>query len=244
MYTCYVIDDEDHAIDTLVNYINKLPGLNLVGTSLNPLKAIDEITNSNQVDIVFLDVDMPEISGLEVADIISPHTSVIFTTAYPNYAVQAFEKNGSDFLLKPISFERFTKSVTKVQNLIRAKKSTEHHPEDEHFFINPGIKGRIIQLSYSEIIYIEGLKNYVVLYTIDSKHITYLSMREIEKLLPVSRFTRIHKSYIVNIDRIKSIDGNNVILSPTIELPIGISFKDSFIHLINGRTLRSGRKVQ
>lgn len=243
MNTCYVIDDEEHAIDTLVNYINKFPGLNLVGTCINPLKAIDDITNTNQVDIVFLDVDMPEISGLDVADIISPHTAVIFTTAYPNYAVQAFEKNGSDFLLKPISFERFTKSVTKVQNLIRSKKMSEHQPEDENFFINPGIKGRIIQLSYSEIIYIEGLKNYVVLYTIDGKHITYLSMREIEKLLPMSRFTRIHKSYIVNIEKIKSIDGNNVILSPSIELPIGISFKDSFIQLINSRTLRSGRKV-
>jgi len=242
MNTCYVIDDEEHAIDTLVNYINKFPGLNLVGTSINPLKAIDDITSSNEVDIVFLDVDMPEISGLDVADIISPHAAVIFTTAYPNYAVQAFEKNGSDFLLKPISFERFTKSVTKVQNLIRTKKTSENHP-DEHFFINPGIKGRIIQLSYSEIIYVEGLKNYVVLYTIDNKHITYLSMREIEKLLPVSRFTRIHKSYIVNIEKIKSIDGNNVILSPSIELPVGISFKESFIHLINSRTLRSGRKV-
>jgi len=244
MYTCYVIDDEEHAVDTLVNYINKLPGLNLVGTSINPLKAIDEITNSTQVDIVFLDVDMPELSGLEVADIISPHTSVIFTTAYPNYAVQAFEKNGSDFLLKPISFERFTKSVTKVENLIRTKKLSEHHPDDEHFFINPGIKGRIIQLSYSEIIYIEGLKNYVVLYTIDGKHITYLSMREIEKLISMSRFTRIHKSYIVNIDKIKSIDGNNVILSSGDELPIGISFKENFIHLIHTRTLRSGRKFQ
>jgi len=242
MYTCYVIDDEEHAVDTLVNYINKLPGLNLVGTSINPLKAIDEITNSSQVDIVFLDVDMPELSGLEVADIISPHTSVIFTTAYPNYAVQAFEKNGSDFLLKPISFERFAKSVSKVENLIRSKKQSEHHSDDEHFFINPGIKGRIIQLSYSEIIYIEGLKNYVVLYTIDGKHITYLSMREIEKLIPMSRFTRIHKSYIVNIDKIKSIDGNNVILSSTVELPIGISFKENFIHLIHSRTLRSGRK--
>jgi DNA-binding LytR/AlgR family response regulator len=242
MNTCYVIDDEEHAIDTLVNYINKFPGLKLVGTSINPLKAIEDITSSSQVDIVFLDVDMPEISGLDVADILSPHAGIIFTTAYPNYAVQAFEKNGSDFLLKPISFERFTKSVTKVQNLIRAKTSSENHVE-ESFFINPGIKGRIIQLSYSEIIYVEGLKNYVVLYTIDNKHITYLSMREIEKLLPVFRFTRIHKSYIVNIEKIKSIDGNNVILSPSIELPIGISFKESFINLIDSRTLRSGRKV-
>jgi len=180
---------------------------------------------------------------MEVADIISPLTSVIFTTAYPNYAVQAFEKNGSDFLLKPISFERFTKSVTKVQNLIRSKKISEQHTEDEHFFINPGVKGRMIQLSYSDIVYIEGLKNYVVIYTVDGKFVTYLSMREIEKSIPVSRFVRIHKSFIVNVDRIKSIDGNNVILSQTLELPIGISFKDSFINMINSKMLRSGRKA-
>jgi DNA-binding LytR/AlgR family response regulator len=242
MNTCYLIDDEEHAIDTLVGYINRFPSLNLVGTSINPLEAIDEITNTKPVDIVFLDVDMPELSGLDVADIISPYTSVIFTTAFPNYAVQAFEKNGSDFILKPISFERFTKSVTKVQNLIRSKKLSDQHSENEHFFINPGVKGRMIQLSYSDILYIEGLKNYVVIYTPDNKYITYLSMREIEKSIPLSRFIRIHKSYIVNIDRIKSIDGNIVILSQTVELPVGISFKDSFINMINAKSLRSGRK--
>ena len=242
MSTCYVIDDEYHAIDTLVGYINKFPGLNLVGSNTNPLEAINEISNAAQVDIVFLDVDMPELSGLDVADIISPYTSVIFTTAYPNYAVQAFEKNGSDFILKPISFERFTKSVTKVQNLLRSKNLADQHPVNEHFFINPGIKGRMIQLSYADILYIEGLKNYVVIYTTEGKYITYLSMREIEKAIPLSKFIRIHKSYIVNIDRIKSIDGNNVILAQSNELPIGISFKDSFINMINTMTLRSRRQ--
>jgi len=242
MNTCYVIDDEYHAIDTLIGYINKFPGLNLVGSNTNPLEAINEIRNAAQVDIVFLDVDMPELSGLDVADIISPYTSVIFTTAYPNYAVQAFEKNGSDFILKPISFERFTKSVTKVQNLLRSKNMTDQPPANEHFFINPGIKGRMIQLSYADILYIEGLKNYVVIYTTEGKYITYLSMREIEKAIPLSKFIRIHKSYIVNIDRIKSIDGNNVILAQSNELPIGISFKDSFINMINTMTLRSRRQ--
>ncbi|WP_183572350.1 LytR/AlgR family response regulator transcription factor [Mucilaginibacter sp. X5P1] len=242
MNTCYVIDDEYHAIDTLVGYINKFPGLSLVGSNTNPLEAINEIRNAAQVDIVFLDVDMPELSGLDVADIISSYTSVIFTTAYPNYAVQAFEKNGSDFILKPISFERFTKSVTKVQNLLRSKSLADQHLVSEHFFINPGIKGRMIQLNYSDILYIEGLKNYVVIYTTEGKYITYLSMREIEKAIPLSKFIRIHKSYIVNIDRIKSIDGNNVILAQSSELPIGISFKDSFISMINTMTLRSRRQ--
>ncbi|WP_259068125.1 LytR/AlgR family response regulator transcription factor [Mucilaginibacter sp. X4EP1] len=241
MYTCYVIDDEFHAIDTLTGYINKFPGLNLVGSNVNPLVAIDEITNMPQVDIVFLDVDMPELSGLDVADIISSRSAVIFTTAYPNYAVQAFEKNGSDFILKPISFERFTKSVTKVQNLLKPKKSIENQALNEHFFINPGVKGRMIQLSYADILYVEGLKNYVVIYTVDNKYITYLSLKEIENSIPSNKFIRIHKSYIVNIDRIKSIDGNIVLLSNSIELPIGISFKDSFLNIVNTKTLRSGR---
>lgn len=243
MTNCYVIDDEEHAIDTIVGYINKSPGLNLVGSSISPLQGIDDIRNAENINIVFLDVDMPELSGMDVADIISSFTSVIFTTAYPNYALQAFEKNGSDFLLKPISFERFTKSVIKVQNLIRAKNaSTNTLNDEEYFFINPGVKGRMIQLNYSDILYVEGLKNYVLIYTTGGKHITYLSMKEVEKALPQSKFIRIHKSYIISINKIKSIDGNNVIMAQNNALPIGISFKDSFIDMISARTLKSSRK--
>jgi two-component system, LytTR family, response regulator len=245
MHTCYVIDDEHHAVDTLVNYINRFPDLSLVGSNTNPLKAINDIRNADHVDMVFLDVDMPELSGMEVADIISSYTSVIFTTAHPNYAAQAFEKNGSDFIVKPVSFERFTKSVTKVQKLINSKPSHEQNQADEHFFINPGIKGRMIQLTYADILYIEGLKNYVVIYTTDNKYITYLSMKEIENAIPLSRFVRIHKSFIVNIDQIKSIDGNDVILSQSgglAELPIGTLYKDNFLHVINSKVLRSRRK--
>jgi two-component system LytT family response regulator len=187
-------------------------------------------------------VDMPQLSGLEVADILSPYTTIIFTTAFPNYAVQAFEKNSADFLLKPISFERFTKSVTKVQNIIRLKTQSVQPKEEEHFFINPGARGRSVQLSFSETIYIEGLKNYVVIHTADEKHITYLSMSEIEKALPPSRFIRIHKSYIVNIDKVKTIEGNTITMSSKIELRIGESFKEAFTNFVTTKTLKSGRK--
>ena len=194
MYTCYIIDDEEHAIDTLVAYIDRYPGLNLVGSNIKSLlKAIDEIINAeSDVDIVFLDVDMPELSGLDVADIISSHCSIIFTTAFPNYAVQAFEKNGSDFLLKPISFDRFTKSVNKVQALIKLQKAAEHPIDEEYFFIKPGAKGKVIQLRYSDILYIEGLKNYVMIYTADNKYITYLSIQEVEKSI---RADQIYRGY-------------------------------------------------
>jgi two-component system LytT family response regulator len=243
MYTCYIIDDEEHAIETLMGYVERSPGLNLIGSNINPLKAIDNIINSEAViDIVFLDVDMPELSGLDVADIISSHCSIIFTTAFPNYAVQAFEKNGSDFLLKPISFDRFTKSVNKVQNLIKTKKAAGQPAEEEYFFINPGTKGKVVQLKYSDILYIEGLKNYVMIYTEDNKYITYLSIQEVEKSIPPTKFTRIHKSFIVNVDKIKYIDSNEVYVTETIQLPIGRLFKDSFFDLVHAKTLKSGRK--
>ncbi|QKJ31116.1 response regulator transcription factor [Mucilaginibacter mali] len=241
MNTCYVIDDERHAIDTLTRYIAKLPGLQLIGSHINPLHAIDAVNRARNVDIVFLDVDMPELSGLEVADIISPFTSVIFTSAHAHYAVDAFEKNGIDFLLKPISFARFTKSVTKVVNAIASKKIQV--PIQTHFFINPGIKGKVVRLDYNDILFIEGLSNYVAIYTTDQKHITYLSMKEVENAIPESRFIRIHKSYIVNIDKIKSVDGNHVILSKSIELPIGSSFKTSFGQIIDAITLKGYRKT-
>ena len=242
MYSCYIIDDEEHAIDTLVGYVDRYPGLNLVGTNINPLKAISEITNAkNDIDIVFLDVDMPQLSGLDVADMISSYSSIIFTTAFPNYAVQAFEKNGSDFLLKPISFERFTKSVTKVQNLIKSQKAAEHPADEESFFINPGAKGKVVQLKYSDILYIEGLKNYVMIYSADDKYITYLAIQDVEKSLPESRFVRIHKSFIVNIDKIKYIDSNEVFIQ-NVQLPIGRLFKDHFYDLVSAKTLKSGRK--
>jgi len=243
MYTCYVIDDEEHAIEVLVGYIKRFPGLSLIGSNINPLKAVDEIVNSKtSIDIIFLDVDMPELSGLDVADIIGTNSAIIFTTAFPNYAVQAFDKNTADFLLKPISFERFTKSISKVQNIIKLQKPVEPPRENDYFFINPGARGKAIQLSYAETIFVEGLKNYVVIHTADEKHITYLSMIEIEKALPPARFMRIHKSYIINVDKIKSIDGNSVVLTSRVELPIGNSFKEAFLNLINAKTLKSGRK--
>ena len=243
MYTCYVIDDEEHAIEVLVGYIKRFPGLSLIGSNINPLKAVDEIVNSKtSIDIIFLDVDMPELSGLDVADIIGTNSAIIFTTAFPNYAVQAFDKNTADFLLKPISFERFTKSISKVQNIIKLQKPVEPPRENDYFFINPGARGKAIQLSYAETIFVEGLKNYIVIHTPDDKHVTYLSMNEIEKSLPATRFIRIHKSYIINVDKIKSIDGNSVVLTSKIELPIGNSFKEAFTNMINAKTLKSGRK--
>lgn len=240
MLKCYVVDDEPHAIETLVNYIEKSPDLQLVGTCQNPIQAIGEISVLRP-DITFLDIDMPELSGLQLADMIGAETVVIFTTAFKSYALEAFEKNASDFLLKPVTFERFLKSVKKVSDLLR-KISEGHRITRDYFFINPGVKGKLIKLHFSEIIYIEGLQNYIQIFTGDNKYITYLNMKEIEAGLPATLFSRIHKSYIINNERIKSVEGNKVILNTTTQLPIGANFKSAFMARIGENFIRTSRK--
>jgi DNA-binding LytR/AlgR family response regulator len=240
MNTCYVIDDDYYSIKVLSGYIAKMPDLKLIGSSLSPLQAIHDINERKDVDIVFLDIDMPELSGLDVADMIAPSANIIFTTAHDRYAVRAFEKNGYDFLLKPISFERFIASVTKVKRLINTGRTSDNLPDC--FFINPGVKGKLIRLDYSEILYIEALKNYIIIYTPTDKHITYSSMKEVESAVPDTRFVRIHKSYIVNIEKIKLIDGNMVVLPNEVVLPMGPLFKNNLIRIIDAITLGGGRK--
>ena len=240
MLKCYVVDDEAHAIETLVDYIEKSPDMQLVGTSQNPLQALGDISLL-QPDLTFLDVDMPELSGLQLADMISSDTAIIFTTAFKNYALEAFEKNASDFLLKPISFDRFLKAVKKVSDLLNKLKDAQRTSRD-YFFINPGVKGKMIKLYFSEIIYIEGLQNYIQIFTGETKYITYLNMREIEAGLPASMFSRIHKSYIINNEKIKSVEGNKVTLTTTVQLPIGANFKSTFMKRIAEDLIRTSRK--
>lgn len=192
-------------------------------------------------DISFLDIDMPELSGLALADMIGAESAVIFTTAFKNYALEAFEKNASDFLLKPVSFERFLKSVKKVSDLLK-KTGEGNRIIRDYFFINPGVKGKMIKLNFSEIIYIEGLQNYIQIFTGDAKYITYLNMKEIEAGLPPLKFSRVHKSYIINNEKITSVEGNKVILSTAIQLPIGANFKAAFMKRLAEDMIRTTRR--
>ncbi|WP_207427213.1 LytTR family DNA-binding domain-containing protein [Pedobacter sp. SYSU D00535] len=237
---CYAIDDERHAIELLVRHIEKCPGLELIGTAENPLEALKEFQNGLKPDITFLDIDMPQLSGLEVADIIKDKTEIIFTTAFADYAVEGFDKNITDFLLKPISFERFVKCVNKVTNALKLRAHQENLNEQDEFFINPGVKGKMVRLQFSKIFYIEGLKNHIVLHTEDSKHITYLRMKDIEDFVP-STFVRIHKTYIVNTSKISMIDGSKIVLLNNIVLPLGGVYKETFLQEATSRLIRSNR---
>ena len=239
MFTCYVVDDESHAIETLASYIGKSPGLELLGTSTNPLEALDQINNLIAPDITFLDIDMPELSGLDLAGLINDRTTVIFTTAFPEYALGAFEKNAVDYLLKPISFERFLASVKKVSSFLEPRLQKQ---QSDHIYIKSNIKGKVTRVNFSDIIYIESLKNYLIIHTRTEDPVTYLTMKELENALPADKFFRVHKSFMVNADRIKMVNGSTILLEKEINLPLGMMFKGPLQTYINEKLISSSRQ--
>ena len=239
-WKCFVIDDENHATELLTRYISRCPELELLGSRNNPLEALNEFRNGLKPDITFLDIDMPELSGLEVADIIKDQTAIIFTTAFSDYAVEGFNKDISDFLLKPISFERFIKSVNKVTTSLKRFPVPSQPISSDEFFINPGVKGKLLRLKFSDIYYIEGLKNHIVLHTEQGKYVTYLRMKDIEDAVPIF-FTRIHKTYIVNTEKIQLVEGNKITLLNEAVLPLGGVYKDTFLQDVASKLIRSAR---
>jgi len=240
MYKCFIVDDESHAIDTLKRYALDCGQLEIVGFSQNPIEAVKFINEHKNIDITFLDIDMPEISGLDVADLIYKNTAIIFTTGHAGYAVQGFEKNISDFMLKPISFERFLKSLTKVIDKLEHQVVIEEPKDDSYFFVNPGIKGKMLKINFDDVEYVEGLNNYIVIHTPQINQIIYLTMKEIELGLYPERFVRIHKSYIVNIDKVTMMEGNKIMVDKAI-LPIGSSYKDKLLNKIGNYTIKTHR---
>ena len=240
MITCIIIDDESYAIDTLTDYISKTTELRLLASFSNPVEAISAIGTHIRPDLVFLDINMPGLSGLEVAGMLPEHTAIIYVTAHAEQAIKTFETNVYDFLLKPVSFAKFLKSVQKIKVMMDAKPLMPEVTND-YFFINPGVKGKMIKLEYKEIIYIQGLKNYVIIYIVGGKQITYLTMTEIERALPADRFLRIHKSFIINLNRIQSLEGNTVIMSEHLNLPLGGSYKETLMNFIVNKSVTSRR---
>ena len=161
--TCYIVDDEHHAVKILRRYIEQTEGLELVGYATNPVTGLNEVTRTDSPALTFLDVDMPELSGMEFAGLANLHTEIIFTTSFPEYAVEAFEKEAFDYLLKPISYERFLKSIKKAK---KAALARQHKPVagDDFFFITTEIKGKMVKIAISDIIYVEAAQNYVQLH--------------------------------------------------------------------------------
>jgi DNA-binding LytR/AlgR family response regulator len=234
---CVIIDDEPLAVDLIREFVSKVESLELVHTFNNAIDAISIINQSN-VDLIFLDIEMPHFSGIDFLNAIDKKPLVIFTTAYENYAVEGFNLGAVDYLVKPIPFNRFLKSVTRAQQLfnpqnISINNNTLLTPEIEHDFMFVRAEYENIKLNFKDILYIEGLKDYVKIYTVDNKYIlTLISLIKLEAMLTSKGFSRIHRSYIINIMHVKSIQKNKVIISEK-RIPISESYKTIFFEKIN-----------
>ncbi len=238
---CCVIDDEPLASGLIASYITKTPFMELVGEFSSPKEAISTLLEG-KVDIVFLDIQMPQLNGIEFAKIIPKSTRIIFTTAYPNYAIDGFKVNALDYLLKPISYEEFLNAANRAlqwANMqVQAQPSFQQGAASETIIVKSEYK--LIQIHVNDILYIEGLKDYVKIYTegAEKSIMTLISMKTLEKTLPPHKFMRVHRSFIVNISKIKVIERNRIVFGKT-HIPISESYKQAFSDFIAQRTLSS-----
>jgi two-component system LytT family response regulator len=237
MLSCYIIDDEEHPVELLRSYVERTPELMLLGWSNDPLKGMQKV-GELRPDILFLDVDMPGISGIDVYRILGDSCRVVFTTAHMQYAVDAYDLAAADFLLKPIRFERFLKSVHRIRNAGYIKDGARNEKEEAAIFLQTGQKGKLVRVLINEIVYVETMGNYVKIHLPKETLTVYISLRELSSQLPEWSFERIHKSYLVNFARITGIEGNRVWLEGGHEVPLGIQFREPFIEKVNRRTLK------
>jgi len=229
-----IIDDEPLARNVIREYAKKLPSLNIIGECEDAICA-HQLMQQSAIDLFFLDINMPKLSGIQFLKTLKNPPLVIFTTAYSEYALDGYELNVIDYLKKPFSFERFCKAYFRAEELLILKESaskTETFERAKDFIFIKSDK-KTIKVDLNEIYYIEGLGDYIKLYTRTKKFVTNLSMKKIESLLPTESFYRIHKSFIISVSKIESIEGNTVKINE-IKLPIGNIYRQDFMtHIKN-----------
>jgi DNA-binding LytR/AlgR family response regulator len=235
-----IVDDEPLALDIIEAFVLKMPNLELVARCENAIEAMEAL-KTNEVDLMLLDIQMPQITGIEFLKSLRNPPFVIFTTAFPEFALEGFELDAVDYLLKPISIDRFMKAINKVSERIQIKKqgnSTIEEIGDDYFFVKSDKK--LIKISFSDIIYIEGLKDYVIIRMENSRVIALQTMKSLEDKLQSLNFRRVHRSYIVNVDKITALDGNSleVLEKGQIKsIPIGKNYRDELLDVINIKKL-------
>lgn len=231
---CIVIDDEPLARKGMEEYVREVDFLHLLGSFENPLRAMDRLA-AGDVQLIFLDIQMPKLSGLDFMRAQPRIPPVIFTTAFPQYALEGFELNALDYLVKPVAFDRFYKAVLRAREYYELRDQNLK-PANQDFFIKAD--GRLMRISLQDILYAEALQNYVVIQTGTHRYITYLTFKSVEEFLPADMFIRIHKSYLVAASHIDSIEGNIVRIG-THSLPISRTLKDEVMErLLKGKFLK------
>lgn len=233
--TAIAIDDEPMALEVIKKFSEKTTGLDLVGTFQNPLEA-SAFLQEHQVDLVFLDIRMPDLTGPQFLQSLSQLPMVIFTTAHPEYAVDSYEWDAVDYLMKPIPLDRFLKAVNKAiaqkkaEDLLQEKQ--EEGADRDYLFIKSDT--RFFRVNYEDILFLEGMRDYVAVHTPQQRILTLTSMTNILKKLPSDRFMRVHKSYIIGLQHITLIQNNKVIIGDR-EIPISNSYKDDLAKFIEGQ---------
>ena len=222
MMTCIAIDDEPKALEVVERYCQKISLISLKATFREPLKAI-ECLNREKVDLIFLDINMPDLSGIQLLQTLSPRPLIIFTTAYSQYAVESYELHALDYLLKPITFERFLLAINKAATALGSKKTTGPD-EDAAVFIKSG--PQTYRVRVSEILYLEKNGNYITVHLKDDNILVRENMGDIFDLVPAAEFIRVHKSYVVAIRHISMIEVHQLIVNGE-KIPIGSTYRDS-----------------
>lgn len=251
-FHCLIIDDEPLAQEVLENHISKIPSMVLVQKCSNAMEAFEAL-HKNRIDLIFLDINMPVVSGLNFLRSLKDPPAVILTTAYTEYAMEGYELDVIDYLLKPVPFDRFFKAVKKAATQLAAKGLSAPVIQDsapamnlslpgnttgtgmeekKYFFVKAD--GKLVKVNYADIRYIEGMKDYLKIHTVSSTIITHHTMKAMEEQLPAGRFMRVHKSYIIALNAIKSIEGSIIHLDmDKAEIPLGSSFKEALLEVVS-----------
>jgi two-component system, LytTR family, response regulator len=228
-YTCIIIEDEPLALEKTKDFINKVPFLHLSATFDNALSGLTYL-NNNKVDVLFLDINMDELTGIELLESSKITSQVIITTAYQEYALKGYELQITDYLLKPFTFNRFLQAVNKAQeNLV------QHTSDAQPEFIFVKTENRLEKIMLNEIVYIEGMRDYLKIHTVNKKIMTLQNFSELEKLIPSTLVCRVHKSYMVALNKIESIERSRIKIADQL-IPISETYKEAFLQLINSKS--------
>src|SRR4030095_1737672 len=237
MINCIIVDDEPHAIEVLDHYVKQTPHLHLVASFTNQIEAL-QLLGQQKIDLVFLDIQMPEITGIDFIKAIQGKSKVILTTAYSEFALEGYDLYVVDYLLKPIRLPRFLAAVQKVMDqlhVVNESSSQQKIVEDDFIFVKTESKGKLLKINLADIDFIESMKNYVAIHRGGQKKLVYTSMNELEERLPKKHFIRVHKSFIIPVARITGIEGNTVRLkNVSAEILSGQNYKAELMEIIRG----------
>lgn len=235
---CIAVDDEPLALKIITDFVQKIPYLELVGTASSAIEA-GELLKREPADLMFLDINMPHLTGVDFVRMTDNLPLVIFTTAYPDYALTGYELDVVDYLLKPFSFDRFYKAVTKAHDLYELQQGQPEgvvQPSLQPEYLMIRVEYSTVRIDVDDILFIEGLKDYVKIATPHKNYVTKSSMKNVEEKLPSDHFLRVHKSFIVNLDRVQAFENNHVIIGEH-KIPLGSNNREEFLRFLERNRL-------